>query len=379
MTIARVETFAIRHVLPVVRSVSVAEIQSHDYVLVKLTDTEGVVGWGETYLIPGMQHVIAETAPLLIGLLPERARNLPAALERASRQPWAASAVMIALEDLRGRRAGASIASLTGGAARSQVRAYAASTGYFANEPPEETWLAEARTFVDAGFTAIKLRIGRYPIGREAKALARLRAEVPDGVALMADGNAAYTMAEALEMGARLHDLGYEWFEEPLPQFPGYPAYEHLTRSLPIPIAGGEGVSDRAQALDLLRRRGVDIFQPEPVICGGIGEAVFMAELARVHGISTLPHTSGGGIGLAAALQVLATVADQSTSPSTWGPYLELGTEENPARTRLFGGASPFELVDGRVTIPTGPGLGLEVDEEWVRAAATEITDSARR
>jgi L-alanine-DL-glutamate epimerase-like enolase superfamily enzyme len=60
MTIARVETFAIRHLLPAVRSVSVAEIPSHDYVLVKLTDTEGIAGWGETYLIPGMQHAIAE-------------------------------------------------------------------------------------------------------------------------------------------------------------------------------------------------------------------------------------------------------------------------------------------------------------------------------
>jgi D-galactarolactone cycloisomerase len=285
---------------------------------------------------------------------------------------------MIALEDLKGRLAGASVALLTGGTARSEVRAYAASTGYFADEPPEETWLSEVQRFVDAGFTAAKLRIGRYSIEREAKALARLRQEIPDNMALMADGNAAYTMGEALNMGARLQELGFEWFEEPLPQHPLYPAYEHLTRSLPIPIAGGEGVSDRGQAMDLVRRRGVDIFQPEPVICGGVGEAVFMAELARVHGISSLPHTSGGGIGLAAALQVLATIPDHSTSPATWGPYLELGTDENPCRTRLFGGAAPFRLVDGRVTIPTGPGLGVEVDEEWVRAAATETTDSAR-
>lgn len=377
MSVARVETFAIRHRLPVARSVSVAEIRGHDYVLVKVTDTDGVAGWGETYLIPGMQRVIAETAPLLVGRIPERVRDLPDTLQRASRQPWATSALVIALEDLRGRRAGASVASLAGGAARSEVRAYAASTGYFADEPPEETWLSEARTFVEAGFTAIKLRIGRYPIRREAEVLARLREEVPDHVALMADGNAAYTMGEALDMGARLQELGFEWFEEPLPQHPLYPAYEHLTRSLAIPIAGGEGVSDRGQALQLVARRGVDILQPEPVICGGIAEAVFMCDLARVHGIAGLPHTSGGGIGLAAALQVLATIPDQSTSPATSGPYLELGTDENPCRTLLFGDTSAFRLVDGRVTIPTGPGLGVEVDEEWVRAAAGEATDTA--
>ena len=102
---------------------------------------------------------------------------------------------------------------------------------------------------------------------------------------------------------------------------------------------------------------------------GGIGESVWIGELARLHGLGCVPHTSGGIIGIAAALHVLATIPDASSSPATATPFLELGTEPNPWRTDLAT-SDLLSLEDGCVRIPMGPGLGVDVDEALLRAHA---------
>jgi D-galactarolactone cycloisomerase len=154
-----------------------------------------------------------------------------------------------------------------------------------------------------------------------------------------------------------------------MPQRGGYAAYEQVAAALDIALAGGEITASRHAALETIGRGCFDIIQPEPVIVGGIGETIWIAELARVHGIGCAPHTSGGVIGLAAALQVLATIPDVSTAPATTTPLLEVGSEENPWRTDLAT-ADILTMQDGLVRIPVGPGLGIEIDEDFLRAHA---------
>ena len=101
------------------------------------------------------------------------------------------------------------------------------------------------------------------------------------------------------------------------------------------------------------------------MICGGIGETLWIAEPAELHQIAAMPHTSNSAIGIAAALQVLAAMPDPTRSPSSPTPFLEFGVDDNPYRSALL--ATPLEFKDGWVTIPTGPGLGVEIDEDYVR------------
>jgi D-galactarolactone cycloisomerase len=368
VAIERLEVFVVHFAVDPVRAVSIAPIPVHDFVYVKLTDSDGHAGWGETYQIPGVASVIADCAEIVIGRDARQARALNADVWLGSEHTWAASALSIAIDDLRGRQLGLPVHALHGGAVRDRVRAYGASTGYVADRDPAETWPEETAEHAARGFTATKFRIGKYPVRHELPILERIAADHPT-MALMADGNGAYTVPQSIEMGRGLTALDFRWLEEPLPQRGGYARYEEVAAAIDVALAGGEISQSRHAALDLLRRRAVDIIQPEPVIIGGIAETIWVADVARVHSVGCVPHTSGSIIGIAAALHALAVIPDTSTAPSTEVPFLEVGTDPNPWRDDLAVG-DPLALEDGHVRIPTGPGLGIEIDEAHLRAHA---------
>ena len=370
--IERVEIFVVRHGLDPRTGPSIALSSEHAYALVKLTDADGRAGWGETYLVPGVAEMLRAVGELLVGRPATSLRELVADIRWALQHAYAVSALVLALEDLRARQLGVSVAESYGGIIRHRVRAYAASGGYVEGVDPAVSWPQEVARVRDRGFTALKLRVGRYPIAHEAPLVERIRADLPPDFALMADANAAYTFAGAVEMGRVLERLGFAWFEEPLKQRDVYAGYERLAAVLDVALAGGEVLENRGQAVEFVRRAAVDIVQPEPVICGGVGEALWISELADLHAIAALPHTSNSAIGIAAALQVLAALPDPTRSPASPAPFLEYGVDDNPHREGLL--ATPLEFRDGWVTIPSGPGLGIEIDEAYVRRHATSAT-----
>ena len=369
--ITRVETFVVRHQLNPRTGPSIALSNEHAYALVKLTDADGRAGWGETYLVPGLVPMLEDVGAFLVGKPATSLRELVADIRWSLEHPYAASALIIAVEDLRARQLGVSIAETYGGVSRTRARLYAASGGYIEHVDPEESWPREVDRVREMGFTALKLRIGRYPIKHEVPLLERMRAGLPDTFDLMADGNAAYTFPGAIEMGNVLQRLGFMWFEEPLRQRDRYAGYERLAAALEIALAGGEVLDSRADALEFLARAPVDIVQPEPVICGGVGETLWIADLAELHAITAMPHTSNNAIGIAAALQVLAVIRNPTRSPSSPEPFLEFGVDDNPHRSGLL--AKPLEIEEGYVTVPEGPGLGIEIDEEYVRRHAEDV------
>jgi D-galactarolactone cycloisomerase len=106
-------------------------------------------------------------------------------------------------------------------------------------------------------------------------------------------------------------------------------------------------------------------------MCGGIGESQFLADMARLYAIQYIPHAWGGALMLAATLQVLASLPDTTKSPASEKPLLEYDMTENPFRDSLL--ATPLAMgKDGWFDIPTGPGLGVEVDEDFVAAHAVD-------
>jgi len=340
---------------------------TRESVLVRLRDSDGRSGWGEAGLRQAVPAAARELGELLLSKDPLCSGALLDQLTRTTADQWAVSALAIALDDLRARQLGVSIAALYGGRRRESVRAYASSAGYHATRQPEELWPAEVTEAIADGFGAVKFRIGKYRPERELAILAAIRSEVGIDVEMMADGNGAYSVAQSIRVADGLADLSFTWLEEPINRFRGsqrYPGYADLTRNSGISVAAGEGLERRTDFARLLAD-GVDIVQPDVAICGGIAEASFVAELAALRGRACVPHCWGGAVVIAATLQLLAVTPEPTEIDDSYGSLLEWDTFENPMRTDLL--KEPLTVSGGRVAIPPGPGLGVEVDEETVR------------
>ncbi len=372
LKIKSVKTYRLQHTLerPFGVSVSVPLDKTREALLVRIEADSGLVGWGETSPINGTRATVDEQiGPFLIGQNPLEHRRL-------WRQIWGANfgnalavgAVEMAINDLRGKALNLSVAELFGGRLRDRIPVYASGMNYLEGKEPEDHYPLEAAALAKQGYRAMKMRLGRYPVSREKKVAAAVRAAVGPDVLLMVDGNAGYTMESAVRMGHVLKDLEFEAFEEPLPQSPKYAGYEELRRRLPLSLAAGEAVDSRASAKELIDRRAMDIIQPDVSLCGGIGEALFIAEMAALSGIRCLPHCWGSDILIAATTHLVSLLPDPHWGLPTDTPMLELDQSENPWRNGLAKGM--FAIEDGQIRVPTGPGLGIEVDEDMVREYA---------
>jgi D-galactarolactone cycloisomerase len=361
--IARVEVFAVRANMSVPRGPSILTYHTRETLVIKITSEDGVVGWGETYRMAGVEAALRDAlAPLLIGRDALEIRRLHREMLAATfGNGFAVGGVDLALHDLVGKALGVPVHQLYDGAVRSRVSAYASLPGYYDDREPREHWVDEVVSLRRDGFTAMKLRIGRYGVDVEAPLLDAVRSAVGPSVRLMCDGNAAYSPALALRMGATLAELDFAWFEEPLPQN-GYRGYPELRAKLRLPLAGGEGVTSRVDANAVLQRGCFDIIQPDVSICGGIAECLLIGELADLSAVRCIPHCWGGAIMLAATVQVAALLPEPSRMPGLDAPLLEFDVTENPFRTEIVVD-NPFALHDGCVLVPDRPGLGVDVDE----------------
>ena len=152
-------------------------------------------------------------------------------------------------------------------------------------------------------------------------------------------------------------------FEEPLsPEY--YDLHADLRNNTTIPIAGGECEYLRFGFLELLRRKSLDILQPDLCSCGGITEAKKIANLATSYGIPIIPHTWGSGIGIHVALQFIASL-ESLPGRLIEEPFLiEFDQTENKIRDYLT--TPKIKIVDGMIEIPEEPGFGVDVDERFL-------------
>ncbi|MBM4408867.1 MAG: mandelate racemase/muconate lactonizing enzyme family protein [Chloroflexi bacterium] len=371
MKIASVDTFHLRHRLSVPGGNSEVTIRYREALLVRIGTDDGLVGWGETPAQAGVRSIIErQMTPILLGRDPRQHRPL-------WRQLWgsyfgnglAMGAVDIALHDLWGKALGVPVAELYGGRLRDGVPAYASTIGYPEGRDPQAAYLEMTHAALDRGFAGIKLRIGALPIEQDLALVRAAREVVGPDTRLMVDVNGGYPFATAVRVGRELERLGLYWYEEPLPP-PILVGYEALSAQLDIAVAGGEHLESRAAFQAALDRRAVDIIQPDVSLCGGIAEALFVADLARESGVQAVPHCWGGGIVTAATLQLLALLPPPSGSKSGEWPMLELDVSESPFREELV--TDLPALTGGLIRVPTGPGLGITVDEDVVRHYAVD-------
>jgi D-galactarolactone cycloisomerase len=376
--IARVEVFAVRVPLSTPRGPSILTYHARESLFIKLTTTDGLVGWGETYRVAGVEAAIRDgLAPLLVGHEACPSRRLHQQMLAATfDNGFAVGGVDLALHDVWGKALGQPVHALYGGAQRERVELYASLPGYYEDGPSlEQHWVDEAVALRERGFRALKLRIGRFAPQRELPALAAVREAVGPNLRLMADANAAYAPGTALRVASALRELDFTWLEEPLPQS-GYRGYPELRQKMRVPLAGGEGLTTRWAANDALRRGCFDIIQPDVSICGGIAECLFIGELAQLSAVQCVPHCWGGAITLASTVQVVALLPDPSRLPGSEAPQVELDVTENPFRNGLLAGDA-FEPRDGCFEVPSAPGLGVEIDESVLRHYAASRSPGA--
>ena len=331
--------------------------------VVEIVTDDGIVGFGEglVRLCPESYALMVTKLlrPALIGRNPFHVESLWKELmgrfysKVGHMVPEAVAAIDIALWDIMGRATGQPIHHLLGSMGRERVAAYASSISWGA----DEIALDQTREAVRMGFPMLKLKLGA-PVSRALGWAARIRAEVGDAVQLCADANGAYDLDDAIAMARGLHALGFYWLEEPIDPN-DFAGYVKLSAASPLRITAGESELLAVRARELLATRAIGVFQPDCTRSSGITETRKMITMAHGFNIPYAPHLgAGGAIAAAANLQLAAAAPNFLTFECMIFPS---PLRDELATTRP---ADPHTVRDGTIPIPTGPGLGIEINRD---------------
>jgi L-alanine-DL-glutamate epimerase-like enolase superfamily enzyme len=335
-------------------------------VLVKITADNGVAGWGQSVPSPRWSYETLETvqsslecylAPELIGLVPF---DLEAAWEVMNRfigpafstgAPIAKAGIDLALFDLTGRLLGQSPAQRWQRAGRDRIPLSWTLNPRALNEV--EPWVAEGRAH---GYRHFNVKVAPDPTF-DLELCRLVKRLVPDGF-LWADANGGYDEATALEVAPKLADAGVAVFEQPLPAN-RLSGYRKLKRQGALPIIMDEGIVSCVDLEEFIELGLLDGVAMKPARCGGLTEARRQVERMLDRGLMFL----GSGlcdpdVSLAASLALYGAY-DLQYPAALNGPQFLEGTVLK----------RPFAVVDGALAVPTGAGLGVEVDEAKARGA----------
>ncbi|CTQ54309.1 Putative isomerase YitF [Roseibium album] len=382
MKIAEIKSHVLQYDLPEELGYSQQFYARRTAHLVEVTTDQGITGWGECFgpgnvAIANKAIVERVIAPMIVGddalardVIWHKVYNLLRDHGQKGMPMQALSGVDIALWDIAGKVAGMPLHAMIGGAHRNTISVY----GYgmmLRREPVAELearFRNEAAAIRDAGFSATKMKIGLGP--KEDIRLAKaVREGVGEDFRFMADANHCYTTSDAFYVGRALDDLDAYWFEEPVaPE--DHDGYRELRAGLKVNISGGEAEFNRWGWRALLENRGLDIAQPEVCALGGISEYLRVLALCHAHFTPVVNHVWGSAVAVTANMHLLAAMPPLPGGLHPWEPMLEFDTTDNKFRDELL--LEPLNIQDqvkrngGRVIVPTGPGLGIEPDREFI-------------
>ena len=360
LRIARLEAFVFRAPIDTPVVTSFGTMRDRPMVLVRLTDADGVCGWGEIWCnfpTVGAEHRARLATSVLAPLVEGKSFASPAvafetltartavlAVQCAEPGPiaQAVAGVDIALWDLHARRLKQPLWKLLGGTSP-RVKVYASGLN---PDGPEK--LAAAR--LADGYRAFKLKIG-FGAERDTANLKALRAVVGD-LPLMTDANQAWDLATAIDMASRLDAFGLGWLEEPMRADRPWSDWQALARATRIPLAGGENLMGYDTFDAALASGALGVLQPDMAKWGGFSACLPVAKRILAAGRRYCPHYLGGGIGLAASAHLLAAAGGDG--------LLEVDANANPLRTLACGPIA--EVKDGHATLGDAPGLGFDFD-----------------
>ncbi|MGE6782058.1 muconate/chloromuconate family cycloisomerase [Ensifer adhaerens] len=366
--IERVETVLVD--LPTIRphKLSVATMTGQTLMLVKVHCSDGTVGIGEGTTIGGLAYggespesmklsIDTYFAPVMIGEDATRVKALMARIGKAVKENrFAKCAVETALLDAHGKRHGLSVGELLGGALRKRLPvAWTLASGDTAKD------IAEAETMLDLRRHRIfKLKIGAKPLKDDIAHVAEIKKALGDRGAVRVDVNMAWSEFEAAYGMAALADAGCELVEQPVASTA---ALGRLVRRFPVALMADESLTGPESAFEIAKTKGADVFAVKIEQSGGLFNAQRVAAIADAAGIELYGGTMlEGGIGTVASAHVFSTFTNLQWGTELFGPLLL--TEEILS--------TPLDYSDFELTVPDGPGLGIELDEDRLKFFARD-------
>lgn len=349
-----------------------------DDVIVRVETDEGITGIGEADSMPlavkgiveawsswphsrGLSDILVGQDPLNVEMCWEKMRVGTSWLGRNGIAQQAMAAVDIALWDIAGKALNKPVHELLGYKYRDRVRVYASTL--FTDDPGEMT--AVGQRYAAQGFSAAKFGWG--PMGQslagDINLVETARRAIGDHVELLIDAGCAFKARDAIQRVRAFAPYKPFWFEEALAG-DDLAGFRQLSRAAgDIRIATGEQESALFAFENLITQGQVDVIQPDIARAGGITECKRIASMAARHNKLCVFHAWKSGILVAATLHMAAIVPDL--------PFAEYTVSESPLRKELV--HSTVELKDGLASIPQGPGLGVELNEEIVKRYRVDL------
>jgi len=273
--------------------------------------------------------------------------------------------IEFAILDMLGRIANKSMGELIGEIHHPRVPVYQATE--YREKPVEESLELIKRDVAEYNANAVKIKVGGLmfmtadinavgPKGRTERMIPLIRETFGDKMSLYADANGFYSVEEAIRVGRLLEEYRYGFFEEPV-LFDWYEETKQVADALTIPVAGGEQEYSLHGFRWLIANDGLQIVQPDNYYFGGMIRSLKVSRMAEAFGKPCTPHMSGGGLGYLYMIHFVSVLSNAFAHHEFKG----LGTNvEFECKT------SPLSVEDGKIKVPTGPGLGVEIDPEFI-------------
>ncbi len=346
-------------------SLGVGRVVKRDSVIVKVTTAGGLTGYGESHhgRAPGAvahlvnttlrQLVLGRNAADVVGVWNAIYAKQLASHGMGAGTCLAMSGIDLALWDIRGKAVGWPLYKLLGGS-RQPIPAYAGGVSLGYQDP--DALVAEARPHVEAGYTAVKLRVGDAP-KRDIERIAAVREAFGEDLVILTDANIGYSLEDARRALPAMEELGVGWLEEPFPPH-DCRSYELAAGFSRVPLAAGENHYTRFEFNRVIEDGAITILQPDLSKTGGITEALRIAAMASAYKLRINPHSSMTGLNMAASIHFLAAIDN--------GGYFEGDvSRNNHFRDTLT--STPYTVgADGCVLPLEAPGIGVEVDEDFL-------------
>ena len=349
------------------------------YVILKMTDGDGRVGWGEAPVLkdwggefgryfgesPGTVRAVVSRylAPAVAGCLPGDITELHARMDRALKgHPYAKAAIEIAAYDLAGLQSNVPSARLLGGVLRHRIPV-THSIGLIGFEEAEREVAQAAKD----GIRTFKIKVGVDP-DRDVEMVSRVRDTVGLKVALCVDANQGYTTpAEAIRTFRRMARCDLLYFEQPVE---GIARLAEVARAFDAPVMADESAWNAHDVIEIIEKSAAQIVSIYTTKPGGLFRAMEVAAVARAAGlVCNVNGSVETGIGNRANI-VLASVAPAVTLSCV----VPVSTPAQAQSGQVAGIyykddliASPMHFADGAIEVPTGAGMGIAVDEAKVR------------
>ena len=383
MKISQITPWLVRAPRPYLDTAGETPGQEREYVFVQVATDEGITGWGEitgtsTWANRSVCAIIAQIGDLILGDDPTHIEATWNKVFRAftymgtrGATSNVVSAIDIALWDIRGKQLGLPIYQLFGGPVREAIALYTHPGG--GRDP--EAIAANCQAIVETGHTALKT--DPFPAHREEsrgylsgqmdadgeargqQVIAAIREAVGPKVEILIDCHGRFDVATAIRLANCLAPYNIGWFEEPVP-VESYHALRQVRQHTNVPICVGERLHTRYEFVPIFEQELADYVMPDVTWCGGISELKKISTMAEAYYIPMSPHDAGGPINVLAGAHVMMTVPN----------FYKLETSRAKLNAYDVLIDPPLDIREGHLHLSTRPGLGIEMNVDYLRSKA---------